>query len=1051
MGSFNKLTALIDVFTTKDKCWPYVQYYIGDKDKHQRSGFGENHWSGAISLECYIGRFVQNTMHGMGEYKWQHQGPNDIFASYEGYFYANTMHGYGTMSYADGRVFSGLYYNNMRWGPGIESHINLQENVGLWRGSQLIRLAWRPQAPSITLDLTSAANGKDFVESYRTMLLPKPSTVDEINSAVDLLKDSGCDPLLASKIWHKLYPKNCTNVKSAACNIQLFERNYYTEGCYSLEELHKWNDEITDAEPNLEIHYAWNNSKTILHIMKHCYRHENQRSTYNINIAGILSGQRFLFKSPGIHELNCRTLLMASYLGYLSKVAQLIMESNVHPDVADCQGNSTIMYATAGEQVEIIQFLVEAGADINCYNDSCCTPLGLALMKLLYVQNDIPISTIVQSLLPPTSTQQSYKIENVSEWNIVRETPALSPGRPFTRSPSKVKAPNTKKLKSSISLKDAPKRKQELLFEKEINSDTNSFESFSDSERLYTSINSEFIMKIDDLFQQTTNNIPSYLFEVHDMVKEVIENDEDHKKATEKNPKKALSKEYKVKTKLSKELFPQIVEDSSSITSADKAKKETLDRIKLTILQLCDNGADPCLVNCPQPSLVMAILASCPEIISELVSRGADINMNYSNFRNYTALDLAISLPFTFVNLEMIRTIMKAGGKANHLLQSMEYPEYDNNGPTLLHVVLSKTTESDIEEEIRGHIIALLLEHDCDPTIQFKGRSPMDIALSKSLDIFDIFVKSPKTNLNTVINNSNQNVLVKLFVANFCNTLSLTDRLQILTNLMQRGANPLLECYNGSEKYQNLFVFANKIMENFESQPKQHDTKTKKADKPKKEDKLASKSLGKLTSDEVEDYKQALQLVKEYAKYLHITWIQIKLVKELSDIVQRYKHRHWSMIIKEHKNWKQMKLSVTTRRCLEIWNLLRSSQKFVNGKNILKNLLCIVEFYNVTPFGKSLTKITAELKDSVEKQVKGILHEQELSKVMSDSTLSYVAFELKKDADQCFKVCFECAMPFQVERIECSCCKLVSFCCENCVKVNEECINYHPCIAILKK
>lgn len=157
----------------------------------------------------------------------------------------------------------------------------------------------------------------------------------------------------------------------------------------------------------------------------------------------------------------------------------------------------------------------------------------------------------------------------------MRETPALSPGRPFTRSPSKVKASNTKKLKSSISLKDAPKRKQELLFEKEINSDTNSFDSFSDSERLYTSINSEFIMKIDDLFQQTANNIPSYLFEVHDMVKEAIDNDEDHKKATEKNPKKALSKEYKVKTKLSKELFPQIVEDSSSITSADKAKKET--------------------------------------------------------------------------------------------------------------------------------------------------------------------------------------------------------------------------------------------------------------------------------------------------------------------------------------------------------------------------------------------------------------------------------------------------------------------------------------------
>lgn len=46
---------------------------------------------------------------------------------------------------------------------------------------------------------------------------------------------------------------------------------------------------------------------------------------------------------------------MASYLGYLSKVAQLIMESNVHPDVADCQGNSTIMYATVSMKMSLIK------------------------------------------------------------------------------------------------------------------------------------------------------------------------------------------------------------------------------------------------------------------------------------------------------------------------------------------------------------------------------------------------------------------------------------------------------------------------------------------------------------------------------------------------------------------------------------------------------------------------------------------------------------------------------------------------------------------------
>lgn len=37
---------------------------------------------------------------------------------------------------------------------------------------------------------------------------------------------------------------------------------------------------------------------------------------------------------------------MASYLGHIANVAQLVNEMNVHPDVADIQGNTALMYAT---------------------------------------------------------------------------------------------------------------------------------------------------------------------------------------------------------------------------------------------------------------------------------------------------------------------------------------------------------------------------------------------------------------------------------------------------------------------------------------------------------------------------------------------------------------------------------------------------------------------------------------------------------------------------------------------------------------------------------
>ncbi|KAL4716979.1 hypothetical protein ACJJTC_012790 [Scirpophaga incertulas] len=99
-------TSCVISSTNTEKYWKYNEHYLGEKDAdHRKSRLGENHWSGAKSIECYNGQFYRDTMHGTGEYRWRYLGPDGYHLTYEGYFFGNNMHGYGTISYPDGKAF----------------------------------------------------------------------------------------------------------------------------------------------------------------------------------------------------------------------------------------------------------------------------------------------------------------------------------------------------------------------------------------------------------------------------------------------------------------------------------------------------------------------------------------------------------------------------------------------------------------------------------------------------------------------------------------------------------------------------------------------------------------------------------------------------------------------------------------------------------------------------------------------------------------------------------------------------------------------------------
>ncbi|KAL4716827.1 hypothetical protein ACJJTC_012638 [Scirpophaga incertulas] len=799
--------------------------------------------------------------------------------------------------YVRGVIMEGLFHTNVRWGPGIQSHACLKEDVGLWDGLRLVRLTWRPEGPSVAPDFSATNPGRTLLESKRVKLRTRIKEIEERNSSNDFLTLYGITSEAATEMWQQLYPKNCTDFMSPLCPTEDYEFNFYNGSVQLLEELRGAPEHIqTTAQPSenqskMMTYFSWSNNKNIVHMMQHSYTHDNQRSNIGINLAQVLSGPRSNFMPAGKHEINCRNLLMESFLGNVQNVVALINEQGVHPNVADGLGNSSIMYAACGDSREVLHFLSEAGANVNSFNDSCCTPLAVALLRLTCALNNISPNKMINASLPlvvPTSLGLSE--EKTVEWNMEKHHIALFSNDLKKVTSRTLKSTSTKKLKST-------------------HKSHNKYYTF------FGCFSSQHIMQ--------------------------------------------------------------------------------------TILQLLADGANPQLVNFPKPALYMAIISGNEELVKHLVNFGADINQVYYDTFEYTPLDLAISQPFTKNNLNMVRIVLECGAKPNRRLKvfSDDLITDECLGPTLLHAVLARKTANFMEDEVQKSLLELLLDFNFDPVAKYNGCSAIEIAMSINLSLLDVFIKNHLTNLNSIINSDNQTILVKMFSIEFFKTVTSTERLKILTNLLAFGADPLMQCTNTNETFANLFVYAKETlteMENSHSKPI-HATAAKKIETKKGEKSKNDQIPAKSTLDDKDEYKEMINFVLDCARTLHMRWLRSKLTKELIKVIAKYKHRHWNMIIKEHNNKCSAKLWLTASHCLEIWDILKTTKRVVyNDSRILKHLLCLV--MNIT----------------------------------SSTSASNVQ------------------LPFNEKKILCPFCEVVSFCGFECIKINIDRTDCHPCSDMLK-
>ncbi|XP_045476006.1 uncharacterized protein LOC123681766 [Harmonia axyridis] len=210
-----------------DEVWDrdrFIYKFKGDKDANGlRTNFGCLKWISAEKRK-YCGYFQYNSLHGEGYYFIKGE---KYLNFYDGKLYNNELHGYGQIMYGNGDKYEGLFRQNYRFGPGVLSHMDGTQNVGIWYGNSILRLT-TCISYAIPLLGKSTLGKLKLLEHKR--IIPVNTTYDEVAVMVLDELDANLDIYLRFK---ELYNPHVRNKNSLFFDRSRYDLSYFgQEDCY---------------------------------------------------------------------------------------------------------------------------------------------------------------------------------------------------------------------------------------------------------------------------------------------------------------------------------------------------------------------------------------------------------------------------------------------------------------------------------------------------------------------------------------------------------------------------------------------------------------------------------------------------------------------------------------------------------------------------------------------------------------------------------------------------------------------------------------------------
>ncbi|XP_077574048.1 ankyrin repeat and MYND domain-containing protein 1-like [Stigmatopora nigra] len=638
--------------------------YEGEFFNGLKHGKGKYTWR---SGEFYEGSFYKDYRHGDGLYCWP---TGNMFI---GKFYLNWREGYGKHIFPDSATFKGLYHSDQRFGPGVLSEPTGCQDVGLWHGKHLMQMC-NPIQGSFGLKNTGYAA---LTEKTSVLQFMNETTNDE---SLLLYDDKTVLP------YGIEYYSNDGDHLPLPPNIRRdFDHQFY--GHLQEPDSHQYEGYKRDPLSTLPLEAK---------MRTHIHKHSQQSETLDWDVAEVLSLKRDQFGPKGPVEVNSEELIQQAATGERQAVLNILLDGFVHPDVTDSLGNTALIAATENCHDDVIQLLLDMGADINKLN--CEGMSALSVCHVLYYPFQslyLPFGTTAQTQdlisqckkRPPgipaaietdTSSQSNQAATSDTterSWEFCSDhiQEELSEDIIFHRS-------SCSELSSFLNEPEAPVEYQKLPENDNVETSqernrtptchmTNSREERISKKKYNVEIgkgNQKVKMTLlsnDNENQSNEKNI--FLSEHYIPVKDghiVL----GHVKWREYSPKSIKDSEkntipvqsmhsYKVQVSedivkgaaeaLSHPLLPHYTDTQETVRKMANMKFEHRARLR-TLNLLLDRGADPNISRIPFPVLFLAVMAADTEAVRRLILCGAKTNICLSPERKgFYPLHVAASLP----------------------------------------------------------------------------------------------------------------------------------------------------------------------------------------------------------------------------------------------------------------------------------------------------------------------------------------------------------------------------------------------------------------------
>ncbi|XP_029472319.1 ankyrin repeat and MYND domain-containing protein 1 isoform X2 [Rhinatrema bivittatum] len=688
-------------------------------------------------------------------------------------------------------IFQGLYEADERFGPGIETHEDGSKDVGLWFGDHLIKLCTEvpgsfslreypeyahflddsaPQMPLDDLITSETPTGTDpFMYNFKELLLNDSYTLPE-------------------NIY--LYSSNVEHLPLTSSLRKEFDSLFFQE------------DEHKIADEEEDVQYVINNQTPLMiKMQKHIHKHRHSQKRVKWDVASVLSGHRERFGPRGHREIFAEQLIQKAAEGDYDGVYEILRDNLAHPDVSDANGHTALIAAAANCQYDIINLLLDNGANVNKLNDEGLSALSVGFMHY-FPKESFESDTAERSISKVRSdeefplTAQEVEMEVISDDEIIAAKQQLFKDADLHSDMDTSLSSKNLKINIDLSILGPTSLSAEKLTPK-----------------------SEKILDFDSLEGKSRLSCRLDSFDSNQCIF-----DFDSK----------ISKEQKSPDLFSH--FSQLSHPSQISTDEGTENKITQltaeqKEIWATIKLLLRRGADPNISDIPMHPLFFAVKTGDVETVKLLLEKGAAADIHLpSELGGLTPLHIAVALPgeegvkitelllhfamdpnvraaddgmtYPFDKAEIPGAVpgfpMKGSNATGEVLYNYyEKPDVvaEEGGRSPLHIACERVNEN----KYASDIVRLLLMHKANPNVLWSGHSPLSLAIASGNDLAVRELLKYGADPNLPLGRGIESALCSALNPDYEQNKNLKAKISLIDMLVEAGANPLMPISIGQD------------------------------------------------------------------------------------------------------------------------------------------------------------------------------------------------------------------------------------------------------------